>query len=519
MTMSARNYVTAFAAAAVIAVAVSACGGGGSGPVTDGDTMMPDDGDRERIDISRFLVPAIEQGTAPGMIAAVIDEQGVRAIGAAGLRRQGSPEMFTVDDLVHIGSDTKAMTSTMLATLVEDGTFSNGWDTTIADVFPELIGTIHQDYHAVTLSQLVRMRGGIAVNPADWSAHSNNPDIVERRYDILRDNLASSPAGTVGDHLYSNLSYMVAGAMAERLTGQSWETLMQGRLFAPLGITSAGFGPPGTLGEVEQPWGHTPDGTGGWTPNQYDNDPALGPAGTVHISIEDWAKFISLWFTNREPAILNRGVLDELSTPEAGNYAAGWVVVQRDWAGGTALTHDGSNTLWYATLWISPSLGVAYLAVANSSDFYEDRGVYTSLDSIIFSLITDNSLSRSAGGSGSGQEGSSQRQWHLDPASVRSVTGAQAPGFSNEDVDESVSGLKAVANALLASDLLLVASEGAAVRGQTTCINDDCSSDIAETTLTLSASDVEFGGSALTYQAVASHRGVSLAEGQVLFRT
>ena len=92
-------------------------------------------------------------------------------------------------------------------------------------------------------------------NAADWSAYSNNPDIVERRYNILRDNLANAPAGAVGDFLYSNLSYALAGAMAERLTGKSWETLMQERLFVPLGITTAGYGPPGTPGQVDQPWG------------------------------------------------------------------------------------------------------------------------------------------------------------------------------------------------------------------------------------------------------------------------
>ena len=40
-----------------------------------------------------------------------------------------------INDQVHIGSNTKAMTSTMLATLVEDGTFINGWETTISEVF------------------------------------------------------------------------------------------------------------------------------------------------------------------------------------------------------------------------------------------------------------------------------------------------------------------------------------------------------------------------------------------------
>ena len=386
----------------VVALAgLSACGGGGGDtagaphmPDERPPAMMPPDMEvpggtpDQQIDISQLLQPALDQSGAPGMIAAIVDEDGVRAIGAAGVRRQGFPDEITVDDLVHIGSDTKAMTSTMLATLVEDGTFANGWNTTVAEVFPELVGSIHQDYHAVTVAQLVRMRGGLVPNAADWSAYSNNPDIVERRYDILADNLASAPAGAVGADLYSNLSYMVAGAMAERLTGKSWETLMQERLFTPLGITTAGFGAPGTPGGADQPWGHRPDGNGGWVPNQYDNDPALGPAGTVHISIQDWAKFISLWFTDKEPAILDRSSLTQLRTPESGDYAAGWGVFQQRWAGGTTIGHTGSNAYWFATLWIAPERGLAYLVVANAAD----AQVRNTLDATIGSFVTNEDL-------------------------------------------------------------------------------------------------------------------------------
>ena len=170
---------------------------------------------------------------------------------------------------------------------------------------------------------------------------------------------------------------------------------------------------------------------------QFDNPAALGPAGTVHISIEDWAKFISLWFTDKEPAILDRNILDELSTPEAGNYAAGWLVYQQEWAGGTVLHHNGTNTFWFATLWIAPSLGVAYVAVANSADFYEDRGVYTSLDSIIYNLITSEQLSRDAGDSrdstGNAQdEVSSERPWLLDPTGVRDYRNYRAMRAARE---------------------------------------------------------------------------------------
>ena len=341
------------------------------------------------IDVAQYLTGPVEDGWPPGLVAAVIDEEGVRAIGAAGVRKWGSPEKFTVNDLVHIGSNTKAMTATMLAVLVEDGVFPHDWETTIADVFPELLDEIHSDYRAVDLFQLVRMTGGIRPNATNWWAYQDQPDIVERRYAILRDNLMEPPAGPMGEFLYSNLGYMIAGAMAERRTGESWETLMEAHLFAPLGITTAGFGPPGTPGAVDQPWGHYWSQAGILTPVQLDNPEALGPAGRVHIAIEDWAKFIALWFPSQTPAILDRAVLDALLVPDSGDYAAGWLVLQREWAGGTALHHDGSNTFWRTILWIAPDRGIAYVAAANASDVLANDDIFWVLDAIVGSLINE----------------------------------------------------------------------------------------------------------------------------------
>ena len=407
----------------IIAVlALAGCGGGGGGD-SAGVPQLPDTG--LPVELSQFLRPATDQGAAPGMIAAIIDGNGVRAIGAAGVRRQGSPETITIDDLVRIGSDTKAMTSTMLATLVKEGTFANGWNTTIAEVFPELTGTIHQDYNAVTLSQLVRMQSGIARNPASWDAYANNPDIVDRRYNILRDNLANpAPGRTVGQYAYSNLSYMVAGAMAERLTGKSWETLMQERLFVPLQIATFGYGPPGTPGGADQPWGHRPDGTGGWTPFQ-DSESATGaPAGSnLHMSIEDWAKFISLWFADKAPAILDRSTLIELSTPVSDNYAAGWRVIRQYWAGGAALRHVGIAGGWRAYVLIAPDRGLAYVVVVNASD--QDRSVEESVHAIVASFVTSEDL---PGGRGSKTPGDHVVQLAQD-------NGISVAALRNEDGD------------------------------------------------------------------------------------
>ena len=332
--------------------------------------------------IARYLMGPVSEGRSPGLFAAIIDGDGIRSIAVAGVRKQGSSEEMTVDDLVHIGSLTKAMTSVMLAQLVAEGVFPNGWKTSVGDVFPELVGKIHPGYESVSLDSLLRMRGGIAPNAADWWV-SRDKGIKDRRYRILRKNLKRPPKGASGDFLYSNLSYMVAGAMAERLTGKAWEDLMKQRVFAPLGMTTAGFGAPGRWMRTDQPWGHRRGDNGAWKARQFDNAAALGPAGTVHLSLADYAKFVKLWFRGTGPALMDRSGLDYLANPHSGRYAAGWNIHERSWGRGTVLAHGGSNTYWRITIWIAPNLDRAYLAGANS----HEKGTHGMLDAIIGKLI------------------------------------------------------------------------------------------------------------------------------------
>ena len=88
-----------------------------------------------------------------------------------------------------------------------------------------------------------------------------------------------------------NANFILAGAMLERRTGKSWEDLMTTELFQPLGMTTAGFGAPGNASDVNEPYGHS-DASGQRVASKGDNTSALGPAGTMHGSLDDWAKFV-----------------------------------------------------------------------------------------------------------------------------------------------------------------------------------------------------------------------------------
>jgi len=315
--------------------------------------------------IHKALSEIVNDGKAPGMIAAIISSDGVISIASAGVRKAGSGIAFTTNDLVHLGSCTKAMTSTMIATLVAEGKLD--WDTRLLDVIPELKGIIHSDYYNITLWQLLTHRAGLPKNAMDWDAHKRK-EIKERRLALLKDNLQEPAAYKCGEFHYSNYGYMIAACMAEKITGLSWETLMKKRLFEPLGMTTAGYGAPGTPKQIDQPWGHEKTWYWyKWISDQSDNPEALGPAGMVHCNIEDWAKFLSLQLTDENP-ILERQYLNKLIEPD-GYYAGGWAVVEQPWTKGVILVHNGSNGVWYAEVAVAPELDRAFVVATNSRDF------------------------------------------------------------------------------------------------------------------------------------------------------
>ncbi|MEQ8469837.1 MAG: serine hydrolase domain-containing protein [Marinoscillum sp.] len=329
-------------------------------------------------ELQELLSETVSDYNIPGLIAAVIDAEGIRLMESAGVRKYGLSDSLSTKDLIHLGSCTKAMTSTLLATLVKSGDLT--WDTTLIEVFPELEGDIHEDYYDVTLHQLVTHRAGVPANAQDWWAYQDL-EITQRRIALIKANLASPSEIGIDEYQYSNLGYMIAGSMAEKVTGLSWEQLMQEKVFEPLGMTSAGFGAPGTPDQTDQPWGHSKS-AGQWQALQADNAQALGPAGTVHSTFEDWAKFIRLQLPQHSPEILNRAQLDELIDP-IGEYASGWIVGERSWANGTTLNHSGSNTIWYVVVWVAPELNRAFMVGTNSFD----NRTFQMADGIIGELI------------------------------------------------------------------------------------------------------------------------------------
>lgn len=349
---------------------LAACGGGDADPPPAPDAGVDAGADPD--DLSAAL-EAIRAGHGiPALTAALATPDGVVEIGAAGTRHRDTDVAVTTDDLWHLGSCTKAMTSTLIAFAVDEGRL--GWDTTLAEALPGLADQMHADYRDVPIEWLLVHRAGT------WSTFDGHDeelaaisfdDLVEvQRAQFAQIVLGAPPELAPGTAFaYSNAGYMIAGAILEAEYGVPWEDLITSRLFEPLGMASCGFGPPGETDALDQPWGHAGEAMTPVPPDDpfSDNPPLVGPAGTVHCALGDWAKFGALHH-GAHAELLTAASLTRMHTPpfSADGYAHGWLL-GNDPLVGDYLAHDGSNTLWLALIMLLPDEDYTLLVAANAA--------------------------------------------------------------------------------------------------------------------------------------------------------
>jgi len=180
--------------------------------------------------LTKFVEETRVKHGLPGLAVLVQNKGTVEHQIATGIRARGSDTPVSPDDLWHLGSCAKAMTATLLATLVEKGSLS--WDTTVASVFPDLAASMNPVSGKITLGQLLSMSSGMAENPSNKLGLDRTIELMRqldadkaqtprgRRMHVVETMLAEPPHTTPGTKAaYSNTGYIIAGAMARARAG------------------------------------------------------------------------------------------------------------------------------------------------------------------------------------------------------------------------------------------------------------------------------------------------------------
>lgn len=235
----------------------------------------------------------------PEMAYAVMKPDSIVDLAVTGFHRSDLQDASTkanLKDYFHLGSNTKAITGFIAAYLVENKKIK--WKTKLFDIYPQWKKAANPAYQAVTLEDLLSHRAGI---PPYMSGkdYENLPvftgSVAQKRLQFAQHLLTEAPVKAEGEkYNYSNAGYSLATAMLEKVSGKTWEQLVEEVLSVKLKLHYK-LGWP-NKNDVNQPWGHWLE-KGKLTPlspgNKY-NLNLTEPAGDISMPLHDYAKFILL---------------------------------------------------------------------------------------------------------------------------------------------------------------------------------------------------------------------------------
>lgn len=333
----------------------------------------------------------------PAMGGAIVTlDDGVTNVAVAGTRRATGGAAVTTNDLWHLGSNTKAMTSLLAAVAVSQERIE--WTTTVAQAFPEL-SNIRPEYQDVRLRDLLSHQSGF---PRDigMEVYASGPTAGVQRAATVTWAVQQPPVSPYGTYEYSNVGVIIASAMVERAFGTSYEAAMAAYIHTPLAMTEVGWGPQAEAGSTTQPVPHVWWPTGSWLVLEgYDIAPANNSSGRAHMSLESWGRFIHEILrveagssTVATTTIAQQTTSTVIPIVPGTSYGMGWVISTRPWANGKVLFHDGSNGANHSLTFVAPELDVAFLATTNSFD--QSGRSWQALNALIMRLVTFHETGR-----------------------------------------------------------------------------------------------------------------------------
>lgn len=330
-------------------------------------------------DFTQIAGKIMERDSIPEMAFAVVTKDSIiikKVLGHHKISEIDDKSDANLSDYFHLGSNTKAITSFVIAKLVESEKID--WNTKFFDLFPDLIVGSHTNYKHITLADLLAHKANIQPFTSG-AAYQKLPKFTgnkqEMREKFSQYVLTLPPFDNSNKYNYSNAGYSVATLMAEKVSGKSWEELINIFLSEELNIDVA-FGWPNRNFE-NQPYGH-------WSENgkivsiYSDNDYNLKmaePAGDLSMNIENYAKFIQLNLLGLagQDNFLKSRTYKFLHTA-SDEYALGWGNYTKN---DEAISeHAGSDGTFFSYSQIDRKKLIGYIVLVNSGAESAQLGVF-----------------------------------------------------------------------------------------------------------------------------------------------
>lgn len=305
-----------------------------------------------------------------------------------GVRTLGEPERVDAGTTFAIASHSKAITASAVAMLVDAGTIA--WDAPLRTYLPDFRMFDRFASDTMTVRDLLVHCSGLGLGAGDLMffprANVSRGELVDAiRY--LKP-VASFRSG----YAYDNILYVVAGAMVEAVTGQSWEAFVASRVFGPLGMNDT-YAAPSLVPSANRAAAHGRiDGPARGLGHMQrltivqDRD-HVAPAGGVHSCARDMARWLRvqldqghldgrrLWSEAAAQAMWTpRTIIRATAGPSPRDpglpileaYALGWKL--RDYRGMRVVAHTGFLQGAASATMMIPSLGLGISVLTNAEE-------------------------------------------------------------------------------------------------------------------------------------------------------
>ncbi|MBS0394894.1 MAG: beta-lactamase family protein, partial [Proteobacteria bacterium] len=200
--------------------------------------------DAARIEALRaFVRDSMRELGVPGASMALLDHGKLVYEGGFGVRELGRPEPVDAHTRFLVASNTKGMTTLLLARLVDEGKL--GWDQPVTQLYPEFRLGSEETSRKVLVRHLVCACTGLPRKDLEWIFNTSPTSPATNTFALLA---ATEPTSAFGEVFqYNNLMASAAGYVAAHVLypdlelGAAYDKAMQAKIFDPLGMDETTF--------------------------------------------------------------------------------------------------------------------------------------------------------------------------------------------------------------------------------------------------------------------------------------
>jgi CubicO group peptidase (beta-lactamase class C family) len=342
--------------------------------------------DQARIaELGRFVEQGQKSLGIPGVGLGVVQDGKVVFAGGFGAKELGGTEKPDGDTLFMIASNTKAMTTLMLAKLVDEHRIT--WDTPVTKLLPSFKLGDAATTRSVLVKHLICACTGMPRQDLEW-IFDYGKMTPESTMALLGTMQPTSKFGELFQ--YSNLMAAAAGYTGAHVIhpdmelGAAYDSAIQSYVFDPLGMKETTFNMKRALSS-NHAGSHSPDADGKTAKAVTAINDAIipaRPAGGAWSSVNDMLKYVSMelaegklpdgtTYISKEPLLERRA--PQVSIGKDVTYGMGLMV---DTTYGVPVVHHGGDLVGYHSdmMWLpEQNVGLVILTSADPGWLLRDR--------------------------------------------------------------------------------------------------------------------------------------------------